>query len=131
MRIRSFWVLAPFVLAGCGSEVVAKMTAPPGEIIGRVEVSEDVAANGCQVILEGTPLGAKCDETGAFDIKHVPSGRWDLRILTDGGAASLPAKRVAAGANPGLVSDIGAVRLAKAGSIGGHVMTGGNDLSLA
>jgi hypothetical protein len=129
--LRNSLVLAALACAACGGST--KTAAPlPGEIIGRVEISADVVATGCQVLLEGTPLGARCDETGTFDVKKVPPGRWDLRLISDGGAASLPARRVAAGANPGQVSDLGAVRLAMPGSIGGRVlMTGGADLSLA
>jgi hypothetical protein len=119
-------------LVGCSSTTTTKTPPQPGEIIGSVEISADVPATGCIVLLEGTPLGGHCDETGAFDIRRVPPGRWDLRIITDGGATALPAKRVAAGSNPGLVSDLGAVRLAQPGSVGGHILNPGmTDLSLA
>jgi hypothetical protein len=108
---------------GCGSSV--KVAPPlPGELIGSVEISADVPATGCQVLLEGTPLGARCDETGTFDVRNVPPGRWDLRLVTDGAANALPARRVAAGSNPGQVTDLGPVRLAKPGSVGGHILNG-------
>ncbi|MBI4508591.1 MAG: thrombospondin type 3 repeat-containing protein [Deltaproteobacteria bacterium] len=117
-------------LAGCGEEPSQTVFSPPGEIIGRIEVSADVPATGCQVLLEGTPLGAQCDPSGQFDIKRVPPGRWDLRILPDA-QSSLPAKRVAAASNSGFVSDMGPIRLAKPGSIGGRVRVGGNPVPAA
>jgi hypothetical protein len=130
--MRHSWWLAfacAFVF-GCNSSV--KVTPPaPGELIGSVEISADVPATGCEVLLEGTPLGGRCDETGTFDVRNVPPGRWDLRLITDGAANALPARRVAAGSNPGMVTDLGPVVLAKAGSIGGHVTNGGAQLALA
>jgi len=119
------------LLAGCGNSV--KVGPPqPGELIGRVEISTDVPASGCQILLEGTPLGAQCDENGQFDVRNVPPGRWDLRLITDGGPTALPDRRVIAASNPGLISDLGAIALAKPGSIGGHIVNaGGMDLSLA
>lgn len=131
LNFRAFVYFGTVLVAnwGCGSD--ATPPQPTGEIIGHVEVSADVSAGGCLVVLEGTPLGARCDETGQFDIKNVPVGRWDLRIVTDSEASSIPAKRIAAGANPGLISDLGPVRLAKAGSIGGRVLAGGTGADLA
>ena len=130
MRICRRAALAALLVSGCSS--TPKAPPPePGEIIGRVEVSADVPASSCLVLLEGTPLAGKCDESGQFDLRHVPAGRWDLRIITDGAATALPAKRIAAGSNPGQVSDLGAVRLAQPGSIGGHVLNPGGELTLA
>jgi hypothetical protein len=119
------------LIAACNSATKTE-AIQPGEIIGRIEISDGVPASSCQVLLEGTPLGAKCDEDGVFDVKKVPPGRWDLRVITDGAATAIPAKRIAAAANPGIVSDVGAVPLAKPGSVGGHVLNaGGTDLSVA
>jgi hypothetical protein len=119
-------------LAACESPTTKAPPTPPGELIGRVEISEDVPATGCRAILEGTPLGAQCDETGEFDIKRVPPGRWNLRVFTDSADNALPARRIAAGANPSTVTDLGPVRLAKPGSIGGHLKSiAGHDLGQA
>ncbi len=113
------------VVAACGSDAVPAATAtqPPGELIGRIEVAADVPLGTCQVLLEGTPLGARCDASGQFDIKNVPPGRWDLRIVPDPDGNGLPGRRVAAAANPGFVTDIGALRLAPAGAVGGHILS--------
>jgi hypothetical protein len=115
----------------CSSE--SSQPEPPGAIIGYIEASEDVSAGGCLVVLEGTPSGARCDETGQFYIRNVPPGRWDLRIITDSAAGAIPSKRVAAAVNPGFISDVGAVRLAQPGSIGGRIVAADNspDLSRA
>ena len=118
------------VLVGCGSS--ASTPPQPGELIGSIQISAGVPDSSCLVLLEGTPLSSRCDETGEFDIKQVPPGRWDLRIIPDGSSTALAASRIAAGSNPGLVSDLGIVALEQPGSIGGHILSaGGVDLSLA
>ncbi len=115
--------IAILAATACGSEPEDAPGVVPGEIIGRVEISADVPASGCRALLEGSPLGAPCDESGAFDLRGVPPGRWDVRIVNDDPLA-LPGKRVAAGANSGFVTDLGAIRLAKPGAIGGRVIGG-------
>src|SRR4051812_10478090 len=109
MDRRDIVVLA--LLAACG-ENSPSPELPTGELIGRVEIAPDVPTGSCPVLLEGSPLGARCDGAGAFDIRGVIPGRWDLRIVADASTA-LPARRVAAGANPGFVTDLGAIRLAE------------------
>jgi hypothetical protein len=111
--------------AACGSDSAppATVTPPPGELIGRIEVAADVPLGSCQVLLEGTPLGSRCDASGQFDIRNVPPGRWDLRVIPDPDGTGLPARRVAAASNSGFVTDIGALRLAPPGSVGGHILS--------
>jgi len=111
-------VVVALVACGDPDETIQVET---GELIGRVEVSADVPAGDCLVVLEGSPLGARCDGAGAFDIVGVLPGRWDLRVVADASTA-LPSRRVAAAANPGFVTDLGAVRLAQPGAIGGRVV---------
>lgn len=118
MRAKSLVIAATLVACGDPDESVQVET---GELIGRVEVSADVPAGDCLVILEGSPLGARCDGAGSFDIVGVLPGRWDLRVVADASTA-LPARRVAAAANPGFVTDLGPVRLALPGAIGGRVV---------
>ena len=113
-------LVALVLWSGCGAEPDETPSSPRGELIGRVEISEDVPTGDCRVLLEGTPLGAPCDPSGGFDIRGVPPGRWDLRVAT-GEATALPGKRLVAAANAGLVTDLGVVRLAKPGSVGGRV----------
>jgi hypothetical protein len=125
MRRNRVWVGLALVVCACGGDSESTpptQLEPSGEIIGRVEIAPDVPLAQCQVLVEGAPLGSRCDASGQFDIRHVPPGRWDLRIVPDPGGKGLPARRVAAGSNGGFVTDLGAVRLAPAGSVGGHVL---------
>jgi hypothetical protein len=88
----------------------------PGEFIGRVELIPSVPiTDGARVLVEGTSLGAKTDESGNFDIRNVPQGSWRLRILYGDLQVS-----VRAGANPGIVTDVGAIVLSAPGSISGR-----------
>src|SRR5882672_3982045 len=131
MRSRHVICAGMGLIAACGSGTHAP-PLQPGELIGRVEVSAGVVATSCTVLLEGTPLGAHCDQDGAFDVKRVPPGRWDLRILTSTKATALPSRRIPAASNPGIISDVGPIQIAHSGSIGGHIInTAGADLSLA
>lgn len=113
------------LLSACGDDdgsTPPTQLETPGEIIGRVEVAEDVPLGNCQVLLEGAPLGARCDASGQFDIRNVPPGRWDMRLVPDPDGRGLPARRVAAASNSGFVTDVGALRLAPAGAVGGHIV---------
>jgi hypothetical protein len=131
--LRAALACACAALGACDAATTPK-TPPvvPGELIGRVEISEDVPISTCRALLEGTPLGGLCDETGEFDIKRVPPGRWNLRIISDGADDALPTRRIAAGVNASQVTDLGPVRLSKPGSIGGRLRSiAGHDLAQA
>src|SRR5262245_55636214 len=103
--------------SGCGKEAAETDAIEPGEIIGRVETSQDVPSGNCRVLVENAPRAGTCDGTGQFDIRNLPPGRWDLRITEDAGPLTLPARRVVAASNSGFISDIGVIRLAQAGKI--------------
>ena len=118
MHPKHLVVVATLVACGDPDETIQVET---GELIGRVEISAEVPAGDCLVVLEGSPLGARCDGAGAFDIIGVLPGRWDLRVVADASTA-LPSRRVAAAANPGFVTDLGPIRLALPGAIGGRVV---------
>lgn len=113
-------VVVVLAIAACGDPEPTSQL-PTGELIGRVEIAPDIPTAGCLVLIEGSPLGGPCDGAGAFDIPGVVPGRWDLRIVADA-ATALPSRRVAAAANPGFVTDLGAIRIAEPGAIGGHVL---------
>jgi len=118
------WVAIAFaLLTGCKDAPQAEGD-DPGEIIGRVELADNVPAHNCRVLLEGVPLGAKCNDAGEFDIKGVPPGRWEMRVFP-GDESVVPMRRLGVAANPGFVSDLGSLRLASPGSVGGHVSVGG------
>jgi sugar lactone lactonase YvrE len=121
-RDRFALVCAAALISACGGgSSTPTAVEVPGELIGRVEVAEDVPLGNCAVLLEGAPLGARCDASGQFDIKNVPPGRWDMRLIPDT-TSGLPARRVAAASNSGFVTDVGALRIAPTGSVGGHVI---------
>lgn len=104
----------------------ARTPPPPAELLGRVELVPGVPVSSCRVSLEGTPLGAKCDELGVFYLKNIaPGRRWNLRIVPPA-ETHLPVHRLAFAANAGVVTDLGAVVLPGAGKIGGRV-TGSSD----
>ncbi|HUQ03134.1 MAG TPA: hypothetical protein VM261_11615 [Kofleriaceae bacterium] len=107
---------------GCGEDAAERGLIEPGEIIGRVETSADVPSGNCRVLVDNAPLGGRCDGGGQFDIRGLPPGRWDLRVTSDAGPLSLPARRVVAASNSGFITDIGVIRVAQPGQIGGRVI---------
>ena len=133
MRL-TVWSLLAVVCGACGGDAAESSTLPGGQLIGRIEQADNVPLGDCQVLLEGVPLGSRCDAAGIFDIRQVPPGRWDLRIIADPDAlgSALPARRIPAAANPGFVTDLGAIRVARAGAVGGRVIDSeGADLPFA
>jgi hypothetical protein len=107
---------------GCGEDAPERGLIEPGEIIGRVETSAEIPSGNCLVLVENAPLGGRCDGSGQFDIRGLPPGRWDLRVTADAGPLALPARRVVAASNSGFITDLGVVRIAQAGQIGGRVI---------
>ncbi|MBV8762299.1 MAG: thrombospondin type 3 repeat-containing protein [Deltaproteobacteria bacterium] len=120
MRFWSTCVLV-VVVAGCGSPK-STQTAPLGELIGRIEIDQDVPQPGCKVYVDGTPREATCDDAGQFDLRGIEPGHVTLRVVANEADSAIPARTVATAANPGFITDLGAVRIAKPGSIGGHVI---------
>src|SRR5688572_12812519 len=116
-----YWkLLVVAMAAACGSPD-ATPSAPLGEIIGRIEIDQDVPEPNCRVLIEGTPRGAKCDLNGQFEIRALDPGKWDLRIIADQVGAPVLVRKITTAANPGLITDVGAIRIAKPGRIGGHI----------
>jgi hypothetical protein len=130
VRIRRRMCAAAALLAGvsaCASTEPLPsppVAAAPGELIGRVETAPGVPARRCRVVLEGAPLGALCDEYGQFDVRNVPAGRWDVRVIVDAGERTPPGQRLTVAANSGYVTDLGALLVPPAGAIGGHILHG-------
>jgi hypothetical protein len=121
------WSLCVVGSAACSESAPELPPVIPGELIGRVEIAQDVPASNCQVILEGTPLGARCDAMGQFDLRRVPPGRWDLRISPSSATPGISPRRISVAANPSFVSDLGTIRLSKPGSLGGRLRPKGQD----
>jgi sugar lactone lactonase YvrE len=121
----AFAAAAAAAAAGCGGSGSSTPPEPTGELIGRVELGPDLPLSSCRVTVEGTPLGSPCDASGEFDIRRIAKGRWNLRIedTSPSVATRLAPRRIAAGVNPGFLTDLGAVQLARPGQIGGHLDT--------
>ena len=114
------WLASVVVfVAACGSPEPTQ-NAPLGEIIGRIEIDQDVPQPGCRVLVEGTPRGALCDQQGQFSLRALDPGKWDLRIIAND-ADSIPSRRITTAANGGFITDLGAIRIARPGRIGGHL----------
>lgn len=95
---------------------------PKGELIGRVELVPGMPLSTCRVLVEGTPIEDECDSDGAFDIRNIPRGRWDLRIIGKvPGTDQTITKRIGAGANGEEVTDLGVVVLSPPLTVAGRV----------
>lgn len=95
------------------------VSVPAGEIVGRVELAEGIAAPRARVVVRGTPLGTICDTDGNFSVWNVPPGYWNLRVSHPLAAAYA---LVAVGANSGETTNAGVIRLKATGSIRGRVV---------
>ena len=128
MRAKA-WFLLMVVSVGCGDDDPANVAevAPVGDLIGRIEVGDELPLSTCSVFIEGYPKKADCDGAGQFIFRSIPAGRVDLRVVADPDAegTTLPSRRLAAAVNPGLITDVGAVRIAPPGKVGGRVVTVG------
>lgn len=127
--MRSWILVSGLVLAsaaggGCGGcdGPDPTTTTPLGAIIGRVEIDLDVPQPGCRVRVRGTPRAADCDQRGQFEIRLIDPGKWELDIVANQAMSPVPARQLTTAANPGFITDLGAVRIARPGAIGGHVV---------
>jgi hypothetical protein len=101
-------------------------------LIGTVEWAPGIPyTGGCKVLLEGTPLAASCDASGQYDVRKVPAGRWDLRIVLPSTVTSAATLRIQAGSNPGSVTSVPTVDIGNLGAIAGKVTMQGLDIESA
>ncbi|HEY5922058.1 MAG TPA: thrombospondin type 3 repeat-containing protein, partial [Kofleriaceae bacterium] len=122
--MRARWIaLGALVLGGCGGcgEPEATPEILLGEVIGRVEIEQDVPQAGCKIRVDGTPRAATCDQNGQFTIRQLDPGKWDLQIVANEQDSLIPSRRITTASNPGFITDLGAIRIARPGQIGGHV----------
>jgi sugar lactone lactonase YvrE len=120
------WVaVAALMLSGCGGCGEPEDTAEIqlGEVIGRVEIEQDVPQPGCKIHVDGTPRAADCDQNGQFSIRQLDPGKWDLQIVANEQDSRIPARKITTAANGGFITDLGAIRIARPGKIGGHVVS--------
>src|SRR5690349_14734941 len=95
-------ILCVALLSACGGgEDTISNLSSNGEIIGRVEVSEDVPATSGVLTIVGTPFGASLNAQGAFRIQGIPDGAWELEILPRGDLIGFPVRKVPIAANAG------------------------------
>jgi len=111
------------MVSGCGGcgDPDAAQGLEPGDIIGRVEIDQDIPQPGCKVRVLGTPRGATCNNKGEFEISLIDPGRWELEIVANETESVVPARKITTAANPGFITDLGAIRIGPPGRIGGHV----------
>lgn len=99
--------------------------ALPAEIIGRVQLADLVPPLGCLAVVEGTPIGERCDARGNFHLRAVPRGRWTVRVVGEvdaqPGAAPMAPVRIEVNAVPGLVVDLGSLQAGRPGAVTGQI----------
>src|SRR5262245_28024207 len=117
------WVAVVGWFAGCdGCDGPASSVAIPlGEIIGHVEIDQEIPQPGARIRVEGTPRSAKADNVGQFDLIQLDPGKWTLQVVANEMDSNIPSRRITTAANGGFVTDLGAIRIAPPGQIGGHV----------
>jgi len=121
-------IVVCLLLAACGDDPTTSIVVEHARIIGRVESVDGVPLGKCQVRMDGYPASSRCDSAGAFDLARLPPGRVDLRFVTDlTKKPQATARIVAVAANAGYLTDVGPIRVAAGGAVGGRVkgMTSG------
>jgi sugar lactone lactonase YvrE len=125
MSARWLVVLVVSLLGGCGGcgEPDASAEILLGEVIGRVEIDQDIPQPGCKIHVEGTPRAATCDQQGQFTIRQLDAGKWNLQIVANEQDSRIPARKITTASNAGFITDLGAIRIARPGRVGGRVVT--------
>jgi hypothetical protein len=70
--------------APAAAATAAPAQPKPGSIAGRVVFAPGVPATACRVAIESASQTAGCNSSGAFILKQVPPGQYDLRISVSG-----------------------------------------------
>ena len=116
-------VTAIAILISCHSANADAVEAEkPGEVLGHIELVSGVPAQNCLAILEGTPLGAKCDAEGTFHLRRIPAGVWTMKIVVEVADGSQLTLRRDVGPNAGETSDLGAIVMSRPLTVGGRVL---------
>lgn len=122
--MRSTYVLAVLLaitlapsLGAAQSAPPATPSLPPAELIGRAEITPGVPCVGCQVVLEGVPIGATTDAAGNYDLRGVPPGRWDVKITH----STYGQARVWCGAMSAVITSCGTTSVTRTGGVSGRV----------
>ena len=96
------WLCWLGIVAACGSPPSTKGTAL-GEVIGRVEIDQDIPQPGCRVYVTGTPKAVTCDTAGQFDLHNIDPGHVELRVVADEMDSSVPSRNVTTASNAGFM----------------------------
>jgi hypothetical protein len=109
------------LLAGSARAQVPPMQAAaapkPGAIGGRVLLAHGVPATSCRVTVEGASGSSGCNTSGAFIVKDVPPGQYDVVISVSGVGET----RLSAGAGSDQTTYLGDVTVGVPGVITGKV----------
>ena len=89
----------------------------PGAIAGRVVIAPGVPASACKVTAEGASGTAACNTSGAFIVKDLPPGPYDLEVSVP----SVGEARLSAGTGADQTTYLGDLRIGQPGAIGGRV----------
>ncbi len=113
------WLIGLFgVVGACGG---GSSSGDSYAVIGVVELTAGMRANDCVIYVQGTPLGARCDEDGVFRIQGLPGGQWMAEIAPAAELATMVARlRVPFAAQIGDTVDLGTLVLSSPGAVTGR-----------
>jgi hypothetical protein len=102
--------------AGGGGGAPAPPPPKPGAIAGRVVLAPGIPATACRVTIQGSG-SASCNKSGAFIVKEVMPGQYDLQIsVTNVGETNL-----SAGVGDGQTTYLGDVTVGVPGAVMGQI----------
>ena len=107
---------------GCGDDPNAAQGVPFGEVLGRIEIDQDVpnrAARSACSVHRARPIAIRLARSTSTC--SIPAN-WELENVANETESTIPARRVTTASNSGFITDLGAVRIARPGQVGGHIM---------
>ena len=116
-RVTATLAICTALIAQVPDATAQQQPAPPGDIVGRIELAPNVGLGDCLIVVSGTPVGARCEANGNFTIRRTPPGTWDITVTSPG----LPpvTRRVASAS--GIPANIGVWQPWPTGNITGRV----------
>jgi hypothetical protein len=103
--------------AAGGGGAAAPPQPKPGAISGRAVLAPGIPATSCRVSLEGASLSAGCNSNGAFMLKDVQPGQYELRI----NVPNVGEARLQTGVGEGQATYVGDVTVGVPGAVMGVV----------
>jgi hypothetical protein len=118
LSILLFVGVAPAAAAVAASGAPAAPPQPkPGAISGRIILAPGIPATACRVSLEGAAGSASCNSAGAFLLKEVQPGEYELVISVP----SVGETRLSTGVGDGQTTDLGNVTVGVPGAVLGQI----------